>query len=534
MIPMIPMIPTTRSTQMFAAAVLAACGLAVPAMAQLRVAMWNISNYAGNDGREPSFQTAIYASYQGRSMTPDVFLAEEITSQAGADGVVAFLNSAAGSPGDWAAAQFFNGPDTDLVFCYRTSKVQFLGQTLVLAGGNINGAPRDIRRYDVRLVGYASPGASLAIYADHMKSGSGCCGTGTDQARRLIEATAIRDDANALPAGWQIIVAGDFNIQSSTQGAYQELVGSLTNNRGRFADPINSPGNWNNSPGFAMIHTQAPGGDPANTSGMDDRLDFILLGTELVNGDGFDYIGNPSLAYSTTTWNDPNHSYRSWGNDGSFYNSSINTTTNAMVGPTIATAIKTTCDADAPGGHLAVFLDLRVPPVADSPATIDFGSVAQNSLAQQTLTVSNAGDVAKWNVGGIANLSYSLAASAGLAAPAGSFIAPPGGAGNNHSITMATTTVGPFNGTVTLNSNAPDQPARIVTVTGTVVGAPVCYANCDGSTTAPVLNVLDFACFLNAFAANDTYANCDHSTSLPVLNVLDFSCFLNGFAAGCR
>ena len=29
------------------------------------------------------------------------------------------------------------------------------------------------------------------------------------------------------------------------------------------------------------------------------------------------------------------------------------------------------------------------------------------------------------------------------------------------------------------------------------------------------------------------YANCDHSTTAPCLNVLDFSCFLNAFAAGC-
>ncbi len=60
-----------------------------------------------------------------------------------------------------------------------------------------------------------------------------------------------------------------------------------------------------------------------------------------------------------------------------------------------------------------------------------------------------------------------------------------------------------------------------------------CYANCDGSTTAPVLNVLDFSCFLNRFAAGDSYANCDGSTTPPVLNVLDFTCFLNRFAAGC-
>jgi hypothetical protein len=60
-----------------------------------------------------------------------------------------------------------------------------------------------------------------------------------------------------------------------------------------------------------------------------------------------------------------------------------------------------------------------------------------------------------------------------------------------------------------------------------------CYANCDNSTTPPVLNVLDFSCFLNRFAAGDTYANCDGSTTPPVLNVLDFACFLNAFAAGC-
>ena len=65
------------------------------------------------------------------------------------------------------------------------------------------------------------------------------------------------------------------------------------------------------------------------------------------------------------------------------------------------------------------------------------------------------------------------------------------------------------------------------------VEASACYANCDGSTTPPALNVIDFACFLNRFAAGEAYANCDGSTTPPVLNVLDFACFLNAFAAGC-
>jgi hypothetical protein len=65
------------------------------------------------------------------------------------------------------------------------------------------------------------------------------------------------------------------------------------------------------------------------------------------------------------------------------------------------------------------------------------------------------------------------------------------------------------------------------------VPGSLCYANCDSSTAPPILNVNDFQCFLNKFAAGDSYANCDHSTVPPILNVNDFQCFLNQFAAGC-
>jgi hypothetical protein len=64
------------------------------------------------------------------------------------------------------------------------------------------------------------------------------------------------------------------------------------------------------------------------------------------------------------------------------------------------------------------------------------------------------------------------------------------------------------------------------------VAAP-CYANCDASTQAPVLNVADFTCFLQKYASGDPYANCDGSTQAPVLNVADFTCFLQKYAAGC-
>jgi hypothetical protein len=62
---------------------------------------------------------------------------------------------------------------------------------------------------------------------------------------------------------------------------------------------------------------------------------------------------------------------------------------------------------------------------------------------------------------------------------------------------------------------------------------PPCYANCDASTAAPILNVGDFTCFLQRFASGESYANCDASTAAPVLNVGDFTCFLQRFASGC-
>ncbi len=61
----------------------------------------------------------------------------------------------------------------------------------------------------------------------------------------------------------------------------------------------------------------------------------------------------------------------------------------------------------------------------------------------------------------------------------------------------------------------------------------LCYANCDGSTESPTINVADFTCFLQRFSQGNIYANCDHSTVQPILNVADFTCFLERFAAGC-
>ncbi len=477
--------------------------LASPALADgLRVVTWNITNYAS--GRVSAIQTCVYGEFEGRSMSPDVIALQEVLSQAGVNNLVNALNTAPGSPGDWAAATFINGNDTDNAFLYRTSRVIFLGQTVVSQGSGAPNHPRDINRYDIRPVGYESDATTIAIYSSHMKAGSGS----TDQARRLVEAIAIRDDAESLPEGWNFILGGDFNIQSSSQSAYQELVGVQPNNLGRFFDPIARPGSWNNSGAFRYIHTQ----DPTGAGGMDDRYDQLLLSSSLVDDQALAYIGDPSIPYSNTTWNDPNHSYRAWGNDGSSYDTSLTVNGNTMVGPTIAQALKDSTGGQA--GHLPVFLDLQVPASIHAPLTIDLGFLPVGSVITTPLTIANDADVALWGPDGID-------------APPGAFSLQPG-AQQSHTLSLSSPLPGGFSEVVIIASDDPDAPEHIVEITAEFVLA------CSSADIAEPFGALDFsdiAAFLTAFDAQAPIA--DLAPPLGVFDFSDVGAFLTAFGAGC-
>ena len=487
------------------------CGSAA---GQIRVVAWNISNYAG--GRDADIKNCVYGSFEGRSMSPDVIAALEFTSQAATDSMRNILNSAPGSPGDWASAPFIDGVDTDASFFYRTSKVKYLGTTIVAVGSSAStNQPRNTYRYDFQPVGYNAASTVTGYYACHMKSGS----ASSDISRRQVECANIKNDVvNVIqPRGWNYIVGGDFNMQSSNQQPYQTLMTV-------FVDPIKTPGSWNNNAAFHIVHTQ----DPSGPGGMDDRLDFLLVSPSLVDGHGVDYIGNANVPYSTTTWDDPNHSYRSWGNDGTSFNLSLTTTGNAMVGASIAQSLINV--ATAAGGHLPVFMDVRVPAkVAADETVIDFGTVNQGDVASLPLTVSNGGNVALWTVNGLETLTYSVAGSTGFAVTGGGTSAAPGAPGNVHTVTMDTSSVGNFTGTVTIASNDVDVPSLVVTVKGTVQANCAADFNGDG-----FVDFFDFSDFINCFEQ----VSCPDGKTADFNNddfvdFFDFSDFIDAFEAGC-
>ena len=482
----------------------------------LRVASWNISNYGG--GRATELATAIYSEFEGRSMSPDILVAQEILSQSAANALLSILNTAAGSPGDWAAAPFVDGPDTDGAMYYRTTRASYLGMAVLPADSGTTGAPRNVYRYDIAIAGYAAPSTQLAIYSVHMKAGS----ASSDQSRRLIEARKIRDNAETLDPDINIMVCGDYNIQSSSQTAYQELTGAQANNNGRFADPIATPGSWNNNAAFRFVHTQ----DPSGAGGMDDRHDQMLIDPALGDGLGLEYRGAFAQQYSTTNWNDPNHSYRSWGNDGTSYNLSLTVTNNTMVGPTIAQALITVA---AGGGHLPVFLDLNLPATITADQTIDLGPIPFGSVIDASLHAGNGGDTALWGPTGIADINYTLEADPGITVPTGPFLDAPGGPLNEHPFTadIATSTSGgPVARDIRILSGDPDQPTFTIAVTGTVVG-------CTPADIAVPFGTLDFFDVQVFLAAFDQHLPEADIAADGVFNFFDVLGFLDLFTAGC-
>ncbi|MBM4107488.1 MAG: hypothetical protein FJ255_01525 [Phycisphaerae bacterium] len=488
-----------------------AAGFAADAGAQLRVATYNITDYPSAGLREADLANAIYGvnPANGLTLRPDILLVQEMESTGGVNNLRTFLNNAHGSS-VWALATFVapNGGcnDTNNAVLYRTDRVSQIAAVTVSVGGCDPNPPRTIQRWDLGLVGYGgAPGSILSVYSTHMKAGS----TTADLNRRLVEAQRVVANVAVLPSGRHVLIGGDFNIPGSSQGAYTTLVGpNPSAPTGPFFDPIFTPGSWNNNGAFRFVHSQDP------STQMDDRYDQVLVSASLLDADGMHYVGDHTRPFSTTTWNDPNHSYRAWGNDGNNFDGVIRTTGNTMVGASIAQSL---INVAAGNGHLPVYLDVRVPGrLGVSSLTVNFGLVAAGASATADLQVFNSADTALWNAAGIALLNYTLAASAGFSAPSGPFSDAAGGGANSHTLSMDTSTPGPRSGTLTIASNAGDRFAPLVV---TLVGEVLCPAdwNADG-----VVDFNDFLEYLNDYNSQDPRADLNGDGVVDFNDLLDF------------
>jgi hypothetical protein len=425
--------PASRWLPAFSAALLLA--LAAPAHA-LRLIDWNILNYPGTTGatRDPFYRTVL------APLSPDVLVTEETTSQAGVTEFLGSLNVM--EPGQWSAAAFVDGNDTDCGLFYKPGKVQFLGQWAFYP--NSASLLRYVHVYRLKPLGYVSDAAEFRIYAVHLKASMGF------ESQRLAECQGLRDSMNAMPPGTHAFICGDFNFYTGLEPGMQKLIENQVSNIGQVYDPLGlQTVAWQDNTSMQPAWTQSPckTGDTgcapgAATGGLDDRFDLILPTNPWKDGLGLELIAG---------------TYVSVGNDGLHHNNSIQDPPTIPEGAAYATALHTVSD------HLPVRVDLRLPALLSvSAAPIAFGTAIVGATVGTTLSVTNTapapGEV----------LSYSYAPPSGILAPQGTLTAA-AGATNLDAISLDTSAPGVFSGSLQIGSNAVDAPNPSVTVSGTVL-----------------------------------------------------------------
>ncbi len=236
---------------------------------------------------------------------PDIFVACEIQTKAGADSILTRSLNVFGAS-NYVQAEFdFSNTDASLnnSLYYNSEKLTLQWQDV------IETSPRNIDHYVLYVndpnLGIFFDTTFIEIYMCHLKAGSGA----QEQADREQQTEQLMDYISTRPQDRNHFVCGDLNVYTSNEACYQNLI------TGPFAlkDPINKPGSWNNNSTFANIHTQSPrtsgSFDCGSTGGLDDRFDQILVSNNVI-------LGSDSLKYL------PN-SYKAIGNDGNHFNSNL-------------------------------------------------------------------------------------------------------------------------------------------------------------------------------------------------------------------
>jgi hypothetical protein len=178
--------------------------------------------------------------------------------------------------------------------------------------------------------------AFIGIFLAHLKAGNGSA----NSAVRAKATAAVMDYIDNNVQIDNILFAGDLNVYTSSENAFQNLVNYTPKPSISFNDPLNQLGSWNNNSNFSSVHTQSTHSSSSGCfsgGGMDDRFDFILSSDALIN--------------NTNKVNFK--SYQALGQDASFFNSSMNTNNNLMVPSYISSALYNFSD------HLPVIMELE-------------------------------------------------------------------------------------------------------------------------------------------------------------------------------
>lgn len=327
----------------------------------------------------------------------------------------------------FAASDFFDSAGGRPGLVYNTQTVSLVDEVAIGVASGSQQA-RQTLRYQLRPVGYDAS-SDFYVYNSHYKASD----SSSDKSRRLIEATNIRSNADALGEGVHVIYAGDFNIQSSLETMYSEL---LSTGNGQAFDPINTPGTWHNATNLTLkkTHTQSPATSSQFAGqvlgGVDDRFDFQLTTAEFLDGEGLSYISG---------------SYHAFGNNGTHGGINSAITTGDGAASNVLTALTRASD------HLPVVADYQLPAVMHAQVASLPTNVPLGSAATLEVLVQNIANVL--SPLGADELDYSISVSGDLFGSA-SGSDPALGGFNSHSLQLDTSVLGARSGLVTVSSSS--------------------------------------------------------------------------------
>ncbi|MBN1340377.1 MAG: lamin tail domain-containing protein [Bacteroidales bacterium] len=243
----------------------------------------------GDPGREARLRTI--NSY----LQADILVVNELVDNEGANIILSQSLNVYGAD-HYSKALFTNGPDSDNMLFYNSSKFTLYSQYIIQTG---------LRYINEYVLYYNSTDLALGdtiflyFYSAHLKAGS----QPPDEQQRLYEVRKFRERVDNLPTAENIFFGGDLNLYYSGEPAYDTLV-----NYGVYAlnDPLPA-GNWHNSYTYRLYHTQSTrtsvfGGGA--DGGLDDRFDFILFSDDVASGaNKMKYMPGSCMAFG----NDGNH-----------------------------------------------------------------------------------------------------------------------------------------------------------------------------------------------------------------------------------
>ena len=264
---------------------------------------------------------------------------------------------------------------------YNTRTVQLIASVGVGTPSS-SGEAREVVRYEFAPAGVtATPANEFYVYVSHYKAGT----TSSDLTRRAIEAGTIRTNSAALPSDARVLYVGDYNVSTSTETSYQNIVG-ITLEGIQGIDPFNVTGatgiNWTTS-SLLSYKTES-------ATSLHYRDDFQVMSSNVYYG----VAGG--LAYVPGT-------YHTFGNNGTTpYQGSVNSGSDTSLNNSIPTnapisASQLYQDLTTASDHLPVVADYTIPLPASSPSA-SFSGSPTNGVAPLAVTFADTstGNVTNW------------------------------------------------------------------------------------------------------------------------------------------